>query len=520
MGRVQARSSLGPTSGLSYFLTRLRSGVVGNRLWRIVVGWSLSRRWASLGLIGLASQLLYWNFFLRPYPLLANYAVPLLDLGKLTRRSPAAALDFAAVFVALFALSYAAHSLCRGRSSSRAFALVLLVAFLCGLALVFVYPITAADVFEYIAYARITVEHGVNPHLFRPADFPNDPFMTYSAWPYITSPYGPLWTYVSALIGWMSGASLLTYLLLFKGLALLVHLVNSGLIYATLRRWSSSYALAGAVLYAWNPLVLFESAAGAHNDGAVMLPVLAAIYLFVRRRFALSIVVSALGCLVKMPMIIVVPLFVLGTWRALSEAENRLRTVCAGSAAAVALVILLHAPLWGGWRSLGWLARQGLFTSSFAALAALTVRNLAVDRGLAEAKARWSVLLAFAAFYMWQLRRLRGDVGDFVRSLYWTVFVFLTIAVLWFQPWYVVWVVGLGAMIPSVAVARLTTVFSYTATWIYMIYIFLLAWCYPLMTAGNWLVANLVSVLLVLAPPLGYAAWLSFTHGSSSHQAA
>jgi hypothetical protein len=306
MGRVQARSSLGPTSGLSYFLTRLRSGVVGNRLWRIVVGWSLSRRWASLGLIGLASQLLYWNFFLRPYPLLANYAVPLLDLGKLTRRSPAAALDFAAVFVALFALSYAAHSLCRGRSSSRAFALVLLVAFLCGLALVFVYPITAADVFEYIAYARITVEHGVNPHLFRPADFPNDPFMTYSAWPYITSPYGPLWTYVSALIGWMSGASLLTYLLLFKGLALLVHLVNSGLIYATLRRWSSSYALAGAVLYAWNPLVLFESAAGAHNDGAVMLPVLAAIYLFVRRRFALSIVVSALGCLVKMPMIIVV----------------------------------------------------------------------------------------------------------------------------------------------------------------------------------------------------------------------
>jgi hypothetical protein len=100
------------------------------------------------------------------------------------------------------------------------------------------------------------------------------------------------------------------------------------------------------------------------------------------------------------------------------------------------------------------------------------------------------------------------------------VFVFLTIAVLWFQPWYVVWVVALGAMVPSVAVARLTTVFSYTATWIYMVYIFLLVWYYGLMTAGNWLVANLVSVLLVLAPPLGYAAWVSFVHRRKSQQAA
>jgi hypothetical protein len=285
------------------------------------MGWKGSpgggnRHWLWLIPIGATSLLLYAWFFLKPYPLVAHYAVPLLDLGKLTGYSHAAARDYVLAFLLLFALSYAAYVLCRGSSSSFGLLVVLLFAFLCGLTLVLVYPITAADVFEYIAYARITVFHGLNPHVYRPMDFPDDPLMWYSAWPHITSPYGPVWTYLSAAIGALSGSSLLTYLLLFKGLALAVHVLNSALIYATLRRWSPSYALSGAVLYAWNPLVLYESAAGGHNDGLVVLFTLLAVYLFVRKQIALSIAAAALSCLVKMPMAIVVPLFVVGGWRA------------------------------------------------------------------------------------------------------------------------------------------------------------------------------------------------------------
>jgi hypothetical protein len=469
--------------------------------------WPAGWRWWWLVVFGLASEALYLHFFLRPYPLLAYYAVPLLDLGKLTDRSHGAGRDFALAFLLLFGFCYAAYVLCRGRSSWKGLLVVLLFTFLCGLALVLVYPITAADVFEYIAYARITVDHGANPHLYRPLDFPDDPFVRYSAWPHITSPYGPLWTYVSVPVALLAGSSLLSYLLLFKALALAVHLVNSALIYGILRDWRPSYALAGTVLYAWNPLVLFESAGGAHNDVLVMLPVLLAVYLFVRGRYSLAIVVSALSCLLKMPMVIVVPLFVVGGWRALSEEKNRITAVACGVGVAVATVVLFHLPLWDGLDSLGWLARESLFTSSFATLAVLTLRHWVEDAELARSLVRSAALGVFALFYAWRLLTLRGETRQFLEGLFWTVFVFLCVAVLWFQPWYVVWVVALGALVPSVGAARLTTLFSYSATWNYMVFIFFLVWFFPYMVAGNSLGMNLAAVLLIFGPPLAYVAW-------------
>jgi hypothetical protein len=474
-------------------------------------------QWLCLLPLGLASQFLYLEFFLKPYPLLALYHVPLLDMGKVSHYSHTAGRDFVIAFLLLFALCYAAYLLCRGRSSSFALVVVLLCAFLCGLTLVLVYPITAADIFEYIAYARILVQHGANPHVFRPADFPGDPFMRYSAWPHIASPYGPLWTYVSGALGLLGGSSLLTYLLLFKGLALAVHLANSGLIYATLARWRPSYALGGTLLYAWNPLVLFESAAGGHNDGFAVFFVLLAVYLFVRGRFALALPAAALSCVVKMPMAVVVPLFAVGAWRALSGKTNRVRVVTLGLALAAALVLLLHAPLWEGWRSVGWLAREDLFTSSFAAVAVLALRQLVKDVELVRGLVRYAVLGLFGLFYVWQLARGRGDVPGFVEDLYWTVFVFLSIAVLWFQPWYLVWLVALGALVPSLSIGRLTTLFSYTATWNYVVFTFLLMWYYPQMTAGKWLVANMAAVLLVFGLPVACALYL-IARGRSLNQ--
>ncbi len=474
--------------------------------------------WLCLIILGLLSQLLYLRYFLRPYPLLRLYDVPLLDLGKVTSYSHDAARDFVLVFLVLFALAYAAYVLCRGRSSWFGLLLVLLFAFLCGLALVLVYPITAVDIFEYIAYARITVHHGVNPHLYRPADFLGDPLMWYSAWPHITSPYGPVWTYLSAAIGMLSGSSLLTYLLLFKGLALAVHLLNSGLIYALLARWRPSYALAGAVLYAWNPLVLFESAAGGHHDGLVVSFILLALLLFARGRFALAIPVATLSCLVKMPTVIVVPLFVVAGWRALSGKRSRLRVMALGLGLTVALVLLLHAPLWEGRASLGWLERQNMFTSSFATLAMLAVRRWVEGAELVQSSVRYAALGLFGLFYVWQIVRLKRGMHSLLMSLYWTVFVFLSFAVLWWQPWYVVWLVALGAVIPSVGIARLTMLFSYTATWNYVVYIFLLMWFFPLMMWGNSMGVTLVAVSLIFGAPLAYAGYLIWRGRSAGAQ--
>lgn len=88
------------------------------------------------------------------------------------------------------------------------------------------------------------------------------------------------------------------------------------------------------------------------------------------------------------------------------------------------------------------------------------------------------------------------------------MFAFLSVAVLWFQPWYLVWLVALGAILPSLAIADLTTLFSYTATWNYLVYIFFLFWDFPQMISGITPVLNVIFVLLIFVAPLAYAVYM------------
>jgi hypothetical protein len=198
----------------------------------------------------------------------------------------------------------------------------------------------------------------------------------------------------------------------------------------------------------------------------------------------------------------------IGGYHALSGKKNRVRVMAFSAALAVAVVVLLHVPLWEGLDSLGWLAREDLFTSSFAAVAVLALQQYVKDAELLRGLVRYAAFVLFGLFYFWQLVRVRGDTRHFVEGLYWTVFGLIAIAILWFQPWYVVWLAALGAMVPSLAIGKLTTLFSYTATWNYMVFTFLLAWYYPVMSPDHELVANVVSVLLIFGPPITYAAYL------------
>jgi hypothetical protein len=471
--------------------------------------------WLGLALAGLTSQLLYLRFFLKPYPLLTYYDIPLLEAGKITGRSFEAAFNLATAFFLLFVLCYTAYALCRGHSSPKVLVLVFLFALVFGLTLVFVYPITAADIFDYVSQARILSHHGANPYLHAPADFPNDPFLPYCAWPWKPTPYGPLWIYIASGVTRLAGSSLLANLLLFKGGALLIHLLNAGLIYGILARWRPSYALAGTLLFAWNPLILFESAANGHHDGLMVFFVLLAIDLYLRGRFTLAVPAAMCSYLVKLPTIILVPLFLLGGWRALSEGGSKLRLqfLIVSGLLTAGLALGFHAPLWEGLESVTWLGHQHMFTSSFGALAVLSLQKW-MERGLAESLVRYGALLLFGLLYLRQLVRLRSQVRSFLFALYWTSFAFLAIAVLWFQPWYLVWLVALGAILPSLAIANLTTLFSYTASWNYLVWIFFLLWYFPLMSSGETLVVNLTSVLLIFVPPLAYAAYVTLPRKS------
>ena len=69
------------------------------------------------------------------------------------------------------------------------------------------------------------------------------------------------------------------------------------------------------LLFAWNPLVLFEVAGNGHNDAVVIMFVLAGVFFFVRARQTLVIPAILLGALAKFVPVLLIPTAVAALWR-------------------------------------------------------------------------------------------------------------------------------------------------------------------------------------------------------------
>src|SRR5581483_2665792 len=208
--------------------------------------------------LGVASLALY-ILFAAWLPLLpTNVFVPLLDLGKIAHAGWPAALHYAALVAGLFALYGLGYRVVAAGGAgirpvlafAAAFALVLLAA----------YPATAADVFGYVAQGRLLAFHGANPFFVAPSAFPGDPILPYLAFPHEPSQYGPLWALLEAAVARLAAGHLLREVLLYKLVGALAHLASAALVYAVALRLGSDRrrAAAGAYLFAWNPLLLWE----------------------------------------------------------------------------------------------------------------------------------------------------------------------------------------------------------------------------------------------------------------------
>ena len=58
-------------------------------------------------------------------------------------------------------------------------------------------PLLSQDAFSYIDYARLGVDHGLNPYVHPPLAAPADPAFAHVGWPGATSDYGPVFTLAS-----------------------------------------------------------------------------------------------------------------------------------------------------------------------------------------------------------------------------------------------------------------------------------------------------------------------------------
>ncbi len=462
------------------------------------------RRLLALGLLMEAAYVL---FLVVPFPLARYFSTPLLDLGKLTGYGPwqAVAAAMALVF-ALYVLAY------RQAGEPRLGRLVIAFAALFALTQAFVYPIGALDVFDYSFFGREMAHYGVNPYLVRPDDFSSDPLLAYVGWKGLPFTYGPAFALVCRAVSMVFNGNLLANVLAFKLIAIAAFLATSVLIYDLLRRESPAHAVSGTLLFAWNPLVVFETASNAHNDMLVMLFAVLGVAAFARRRQARALVALVLSVLTKFVTFPLGPIWLAAGWRAEVGWRNRLAFVARSVALAALVALVLYLPFLGDRADLRTvllapLMRQDLFTSSFPALLVL-VGEKTRDRDVVEKMVRNGAMALLVAFSLLQAWRVRGDWHSLASASFNTVLFYLLFLCPWFQPWYVLWLVPLAALLGKGWQANTVILFCLSAMAKYLVFDFF--WfSSDLLT--ETLHVEAAAVLFIYALPLGYLAWSFLT---------
>jgi hypothetical protein len=293
-------------------------------------------------LVAIAAQLLMLGASLRHHYVWGESAsmpwlLPLLNTGEALAVVLAAALGAFAWWRAMAKAEAEAPSLQR----LLWFSLPLL------LAAVVVPPFLTADPIDYVVRGRVLAVHGENPYVTVATAFPDDPFLAFGdkAWKGFPLPYGPVLANVQGAVAWLAHllplpprgeliAALLLLKLLFGGALLLAA--------TSLARWVEATAGAAAaartfVAIAWNPLLLAEGVANAHNDPLLAACLAIAVLAAQRGQFARGTFALGLGVLTKVTPLVAVPLLAV---QALGR--RQLRGLLLGGLATAALAALFY----------------------------------------------------------------------------------------------------------------------------------------------------------------------------------
>jgi apolipoprotein N-acyltransferase len=102
---------------------------------------------------------------------------------------------------------------------------------------------------------------------------------------------------------------------------------------------------------------------------------------------------------------------------------------------------------------------------------------------------------------LYEVWRLQSGLERTIAAAYRIILVYLFFACLWFQPWYLIWLLTLAALRPRLDIAHLSMLFSFTATMNYFVFDYLWMWN----TAHfDFLAVQAIAVAVIYGLPLCY----------------
>lgn len=170
-------------------------------------------------------------------------------------------------------------------------------------------PNNSSDVYYYMASGRLDAKYGMNPYN---AVFKDNQAQHMEDNVVATSPslntnflYGSLWATICKVLSAFPVDSAIIILYIYKLANVIIHLLNCYLIYKITKKKRD------VLIYAINPLIIFEALINCHNDIYVVFFILLAIYLKKQKKIKLAVASIALGALIKYIPILLLPYIIL-----------------------------------------------------------------------------------------------------------------------------------------------------------------------------------------------------------------
>lgn len=349
-----------------------------------------------------------------------------------------------------------------------------------GVTLLFQPRLFSDDVFTYMFSGRILAIYKADPMNTIPLQFPNDPYLVWMInGPRTTNIYGPLWLSIAALLAGISNSPLIS-LLLFKGLALLTHLLNCWLVWSILAKIAPQRRVLGTLLYAWNPLVLIELAGSGHSEGVLLTLLLLVVWLHLQKSQPFchisALLVFGLAISTNLIALLLAPLYL---WFVVRTERTTTAMLCASGWRIFVLLlpfVAIMLPYWRGpstFFAITSAIDMEHFVHSPAGLLALPLRWLFQSVALwwhfpsflqpitaADMTLRSSATLIFILIYLHifgQMQRasvtiagMKAEIesdremvvpgfdallSGWIKAIFW----YLILVSGWFWPWYVLW---------------------------------------------------------------------------------
>jgi hypothetical protein len=454
-----------------------------------------------LTLIGAISEIIYLAYALL-YPLIVHgRADRPYDLEQLSRTRPWAALIYVAGLIALFALFWAALRIVQ--RATVPLRLIVVLGLIFGFTLVWLYPVTATDLFQYVLRARVRVVHGANPLTVAPDRFPDDPLVPFAGeWADDLSPYGPAWELVAETIAWLGARGAVSGALAYKGVALLAYLACMGLL-----NWGTRGDGHALLLFAWNPLVLLQGLGNGHNDLLMLVWTLLALLLWERKRlWAPAVAALSLAVLTKASAALLAPLLMVAILRAQEGWWRRLGLLVGAGALALAVVLLAYLLFWPPWESIAGVLDElsNRYTYTVTAMTRMVLQRFSdLPNDVALAIPRTAGRIVLAGIYLWtvvQVWRQRMRLAEAGLLVYFTYLLTATS----YRIWYPLWLVPLAALHLTPRTRLRTFLLSLTSE--LSILVFYLGWRWVLngrvLPHADWLMMHLITVPWQFGLPL------------------